>query len=51
MSLDMIFVNDQKKIVTIHKNTKTLSDTSYPSSEPAMYVVEVMQDLQINIIL
>lgn len=41
MSLDMIFVNSQKKIVTIHKNTKTLSDTSYPSSEPAMYVVEV----------
>ena len=42
ISLDIIFVNDQKKIVTIHKNTKTLSDTSYPSSQPALYVVEVM---------
>ena len=40
--LDMIFVNDQKKIVTIHKDTKTLSDQSYPSSEPAKYVVEVL---------
>ena len=42
ISLDMIFVNDQKKIVTIHKNTKILSETSYPSSEPALYVVEVL---------
>jgi uncharacterized membrane protein (UPF0127 family) len=42
MSLDMIFANDQKKIVTIHKNTKILSDTSYPSSEPATYVIEVV---------
>jgi uncharacterized membrane protein (UPF0127 family) len=42
ISLDMIFVNDQKKIVTIHKNTKILSDQSYPSSEPALYVVEVI---------
>lgn len=42
ISLDMIFVNEQKKIVTIHKNTKILSDQSYPASEPAMYVVEVL---------
>ncbi|MBK7227664.1 MAG: DUF192 domain-containing protein [Ignavibacteriales bacterium] len=42
ISLDMLFVNDQKQIVTIHKNTKTLSDQSYPSSEPAKYVVEVL---------
>lgn len=42
ISLDIMFVNDQKKIVTIHKNTKTLSDTSYPSSEPSIYVVEVL---------
>jgi len=42
ISLDMIFVNDEKKIVTIHKNTKILSDTSYPASKPAMYVVEVL---------
>lgn len=42
ISLDMIFVNNQKKIVTIHKNTKILSDQSYPTSQPAIYVVEVL---------
>ncbi len=41
ISLDMIFVNAQKEIVTIHKNTKILSDQSYPSTKPAMYVIEV----------
>lgn len=40
-SLDMIFVNKDKRIVTIHKHTKKLSDQSYPSTKPAMYVVEV----------
>jgi hypothetical protein len=39
--LDMVFVNAEKKIVTIHRNTQTLSDQSYPSSAPAMYVIEV----------
>lgn len=42
ISLDMIFVNEDKKIVTIHKNTKILSSQSYPSSDPSMYVVEVV---------
>ena len=42
ISLDMIFVNDQKIIVTIHKDTKILADQSYPSSQPALYVVEVI---------
>ena len=41
ISLDMIFVSAQKEIVTIQKNTKILSDQSYPSSKPAMYVIEV----------
>jgi len=41
-SLDMIFVNKEKRIVTIDKNTKILSDTSYPATQPAMYVVEVV---------
>lgn len=40
--LDMIFVNANKEIVTIHKNTRVLSDQSYPSSAPAVYVVEVI---------
>jgi uncharacterized membrane protein (UPF0127 family) len=39
--LDMIFVNHDKRIVTIHKNTKILSDSTYASSEPAQYVIEV----------
>ena len=41
ISLDMIFVNGINKIVTIHKNTQTLSDQSYPSTAPAKYVIEV----------
>lgn len=42
ISLDIMFVNDQKKIVTIHKDTKILSETSYPSSAPSIYVVETL---------
>lgn len=41
ISLDMIFVDANKKIVTIHPNTQTLSDQSYPSTKPALYVIEV----------
>jgi len=42
ISLDMIFVDENKRVVTIHKNTRILSDASYPSSKPAKYVVEVV---------
>lgn len=42
ISLDMLFINKDKKIVTIHKNTIPLSQQSYPSSEPATYVLEVV---------
>lgn len=41
ISLDMIFINSNKQIVTIHRNTKVLSDQSYPSTAPARYVLEV----------
>jgi len=41
ISLDMIFINSSKEIVTIQKNTKVLSDQSYPSSAPAKFVLEV----------
>jgi uncharacterized membrane protein (UPF0127 family) len=41
-SLDMIFINKNKEIVTIHKNTKPLSQQSYPSSKPATFVLEVV---------
>ena len=40
-SLDIIFVNSNKEIVTIHKDTTPLSEQSYPSTEPAQFVVEV----------
>ena len=42
LSLDMIFVNAKREIVTIHKSTTPVSDTSYPSSKPAQFVVEVI---------
>jgi hypothetical protein len=42
LSLDIVFVNSRNEIVTIHKNTTPLLDRSYPSSDPAIYVVEVV---------
>lgn len=41
ISLDIIYLNKEKEIVTIHKNTEPLSAKSYRSSEPIMFVVEV----------
>ena len=41
LPLDMIFVNSQNQIVTIHKNTTPYSEQSYTSTRPAQYVVEV----------
>jgi uncharacterized membrane protein (UPF0127 family) len=42
IQLDMLFINKDKEIVTIHKNTKVLSAQSYPSTQSALYVVEVI---------
>jgi uncharacterized membrane protein (UPF0127 family) len=39
--LDIIFVDENKQIVTIHKNTKPLSDNRIPSYRDSMYVLEV----------
>lgn len=39
--LDIIFIDDQFKIVSIAKNTVPLSEKSIPSGKDAMYVVEV----------
>lgn len=41
LSLDMIFVNKENKIVKIHTNTTPFSEKSYSSFEPAIYVIEV----------
>jgi uncharacterized membrane protein (UPF0127 family) len=40
--LDILFINKEKEIVTIHKNTRILSAQSYPSTAPAIYVVELV---------
>jgi uncharacterized protein len=42
ISLDILFVNNRKEIVTIHKGTDILSERSYPSTQPSIYVVEVI---------
>ncbi len=39
--LDILFVNAEKQIVTIHPNTTPLSEQNYASTQPALYVVEV----------
>lgn len=39
--LDIIYINSNYEIVDIYKNTKTLDETSLPSAEPALFVVEI----------
>lgn len=39
--LDIMFVDENGVITTIHENAKTLNDASLPSNGPAKYVVEV----------
>ncbi|MFK7807157.1 MAG: DUF192 domain-containing protein [Saprospiraceae bacterium] len=41
VSLDIIFVDENNKIVNIHENTPTLTDDQFPSTAPSKYVVEV----------
>lgn len=41
MPLDIMFINSKKRIVKIHRNTVPYSETSLPSGNPSMYVVEV----------
>lgn len=41
LPLDIIYVDSQKKVVSIQKNTTPLSTQSLPSTGPAQYVVEV----------
>jgi uncharacterized protein len=41
ISLDIIYVNEKKEVVSIQKNAATENDTSLPSIKPAQYVVEV----------
>lgn len=39
--LDIIYINSDYKIVSIQKEAEPLSETSLPSYEPALYVLEV----------
>ena len=39
--LDIIFVDENKTIVSLQKNAKPLDETSLPSNFPAKYVLEV----------
>lgn len=41
LPLDIMFVNSQLEIVTIHRNAKPFDENSYPSTAIAQYVVEV----------
>jgi len=41
LPLDMIFINGDMAIVTIHADTTPFSEQSYPSTHPARYVLEV----------
>jgi len=42
LSLDMIFVGEDGRVLNIARSTQPLSDTRYPSAGPAKYVVEVL---------
>ena len=39
--LDIIYVNADKKVVSIQKNAKPFDETSLPSEAPAKYVLEI----------
>lgn len=41
VSLDIIYINSSKEIVSIQRNATPLSKTSLPSEGPALYVLEV----------
>ena len=41
ISLDIIYINSNKEIVSIQKYTQPQTTTSIPSERPAMYVLEV----------
>jgi len=42
LSLDMLFINSDLEIVTVHKKTEPFATTSYASTEPAQYVLETL---------
>ena len=47
--LDLIFINENKKIVSFQKDAKPFDETSLPSNAPAKYVLEVNAGLVTNL--
>lgn len=41
VSLDIIYINAAKEVVSIQKNAKPLDETSLPSEGPSLYVLEI----------
>lgn len=41
ISLDIIYIDDQMKIVSFQKNAKPMDESSLPSGTPAKYVLEI----------
>lgn len=41
LPLDIIYINADREIVRIHRNTQPFSEENFPSGDPAKYVVEV----------
>jgi len=39
--LDLVFINENKTIVSFQKNTKPFDESSLPSNAPAKYVLEI----------
>jgi len=52
ISLDIIYLDEAKKVVSIQKNAKPMDETSLPSTAPAKYVLEINGGLsnQLNIV-
>src|SRR5690606_41890988 len=46
--LDIIYINADKKIVSIQKNAKPFDETSLPSEAPAKYVLEDRKSTRLN---
>lgn len=44
-SLDIIYINKKKKVVSIQKNTIPYDKNSLPSGEPVLYVLEIKAGL------
>ncbi|MEE9361524.1 MAG: DUF192 domain-containing protein [Cellulophaga sp.] len=41
IALDLIFIDDQLKIASIHKNAKPMDESPLPSKVPVQYVLEI----------